>query len=248
MTVHSNRQEVKAAAPSTVVDQSHSAKLIPRIHEPANLEFSFSELRGAATPNQHFFVRNHFPEPAISQDKWRLQVEGAVEKTLTLSLKELEAMPSVTHTSVLECAGNGRLFLPNVPEGVQWGLGGVGCARWTGVPLRDVLERAGVQTSAIEVVLQGADHGTPEKHLKPKSEIHFSRSLPLTTAQRPDVLLAYKMNSLPLPAAHGAAVEAHRSGVVQRGRCKVAYSNHGSECAFSRLFPDRGICLLERRW
>jgi DMSO/TMAO reductase YedYZ molybdopterin-dependent catalytic subunit len=181
-------------------------KLITRIHKPANLESNFSSLGEANTPDHNVFVRDHFPVPKIIQSKWRLQIDGAVTKTLSLSLKDLKAMPSVTHTSVLECAGNGRMFLPNVPEGVQWGQGAVGCVAWTGVSLRDVLALAGVQPDAVEIVLQGADHGTPEKHLKPKDEINFARSLPLAAAQRPEVLLAYEMNGRPLAAAHGAPV------------------------------------------
>jgi len=168
------------------------------------LESNFASLTAAETPNRSLFVRDHFPLPKIIKSEWRLQVEGAVEKMLSLSLKDLEAMPSATHKSVLECAGNGRMFLPNVPEGVQWGLGAVGCVAWTGVPLRDVLALAGIQSNAVEVVLQGADYGAPEKPLKPKNKIHFARSLPLSTAQRPDVLLAYQMNGQPLTAAHGA--------------------------------------------
>ena len=115
-------------------------------------------------------------------------------------------MSSATQISVLECAGNGRLFLPNVPEGVQWGLGAVGCAAWSGVPLRDVLDRAGLNPEAVELVFEGADHGFPEKQHKPKNEIHYSRSLPLAAANQPEVLLAWQMNGDDLPHEHGAPV------------------------------------------
>ncbi len=115
-------------------------------------------------------------------------------------------MPSATQVSVFECAGNGRLFLPNIPEGVQWGLGAVGCAAWCGVPLRHVLERVGLKPEALEVVFEGADHGFPEKQHKPKNEIHYSRSMPLSDASHPEVLLAWQMNGVDLSPEHGAPV------------------------------------------
>jgi DMSO/TMAO reductase YedYZ molybdopterin-dependent catalytic subunit len=185
------------------VDKINKPKLIARTLKPITLESSLEALLVPTTSNSSFFVRNHFPMPRINPKTWRLRVEGAVSRPLSLSLRELKAMPSITQACLLECAGNGRVFL-DVPEGVQWNLGAVGCASWTGVPLREVLARAGMRKSAVDVVLQGADHGTPEKPAKPKSEIHFARSIPVAVARKSEVLLAYQMNGAPLPPAHGA--------------------------------------------
>jgi DMSO/TMAO reductase YedYZ molybdopterin-dependent catalytic subunit len=179
-------------------------ELKTRIHKPLNVEASFLNPPSPITTAEHFFIRGHFPLPTIDASSWRLEVSGAVEKPLSLSLADLKAMPTATHKCVLECAGNGRLFLPNVPEGVQWGLGAAGCAAWTGVPLRDVLTLAGLKSDALELVFEGADHGIPEKQLKPKNEIHYSRSVPLTSAMKPEVLLAWQMNGENLSEAHGA--------------------------------------------
>lgn len=182
--------------------------LITRQRDPDNLESHFSALDGVLTPNESFYVRSHFEAPAIDAAAWRLRIEGAVDQTVDLSLQDLRAMPARTYTAVLECAGNGRLYLKPKKEGVQWELGAVGCARWTGVPLATVLDRAGVHASAVDVVLEGADFGTPEKSDHPKGKITYSRSLPLNTARRPEVLLAYEMNGEPLTRSHGAPVRA----------------------------------------
>jgi DMSO/TMAO reductase YedYZ molybdopterin-dependent catalytic subunit len=185
-------------------DERPPAPLIVRQKEPENLEFPFSTLEGFITPNPSFYVRNHFPAPKLDMGSWRLEVGGAVRRALKLSLDELKKLPSRTVTATLECAGNGRAFLTPKESGVQWGLGAVGNAEWTGVPLGAVLERAGLKDRAAEVVLQGADKGEVKGPPKSPGVIPFARSLPLERARRPEVLLAWKMNGQDLPAAHGA--------------------------------------------
>jgi DMSO/TMAO reductase YedYZ molybdopterin-dependent catalytic subunit len=107
----------------------------------------------------------------------------------------------------LECAGNNRDFLEPKVKGVQWGLGAVGTAEWTGVPLSVLLGRAVVRSNAREVVLEGADHGMLDDSKSPPGELTFSRSVPLKKAQH-DVLLAYRMNGKDLPPEHGFPVRA----------------------------------------
>lgn len=149
------------------------------------------------TPNDLFFVRHHWQPPAAPDPRsWRLVVDGEVATPLTLSLAELKRLPVTTVTCVLQCAGNGRsLQTPRVP-GIQWGQGAVGNARWTGVRIKDLLERAGLAASARHLHTFGAD--TPPGKVPP-----FHRSLELEKAQD-DALLAYAMNGEPLPALHGA--------------------------------------------
>jgi DMSO/TMAO reductase YedYZ molybdopterin-dependent catalytic subunit len=91
---------------------------------------------------------------------------------------------------------------------VQWQLGGVGTAEWTGVPLKALLERAGLGAKAVEAILEGADTGQTSKPSKPAKPINFTRSLPLDKARDGGVLLAYKMNGQPLPQSHGFPVRA----------------------------------------
>jgi len=127
-------------------------------------------------------------------------VTGQVDRPLTLSLRELHNMRSQAEVVTLECAGNGRtLFEPPVP-GERWQYGAVSTAEWSGVPLADVLDRAGVRSSAIEVRFRGADGGEVDNKRGP---IHFERSLPVDQARGADAILAYAMNGEPLPIQHG---------------------------------------------
>jgi DMSO/TMAO reductase YedYZ molybdopterin-dependent catalytic subunit len=179
---------------------------ILRQREPANSEFPFAELSQFVTPNDQFYVRSHFPTPSVNPENWRLMIEGAVRKPLLFSLDELKRMPARTRMVTLECAGNGRMYLVPKVGGVQWDLGAVSNAEWTGVMLSEVLDRAGVRAEAVEIILEGADEGTPDEPPKPPGKIRYARSIPISKV--PDVLLAYEMNGQPLPAAHGAPLRA----------------------------------------
>jgi DMSO/TMAO reductase YedYZ molybdopterin-dependent catalytic subunit len=181
--------------------------LIVREKEPLNLEMPFSTLNGFTTPNELFYVRCHFPIPEIAASEWRLKVEGEIEAPFALDYRELLAMESRTIAATLECAGNNRIFLEPKVKGVQWGLGAVGNASWTGVALSAVLDRAKVKSGAIEVILEGADEGEVDKTPRPSGKISFSRSLPLGKAYD-DVLLAYEMNGEKLTATHGFPLRA----------------------------------------
>jgi DMSO/TMAO reductase YedYZ molybdopterin-dependent catalytic subunit len=179
-----------------------SDDLIVREQDPLNLEMPFSSLSGFITPNESFYVRCHFPIPEISAENWSLKIEGEVESPFVLTYDDLLAMESRTIAATLECAGNNRIFLEPKAKGVQWGLGAVGNASWTGVPLSAVLERAKLKSTALEVILEGADEGEVDKTPTPAGKISFCRSLPLSKAQA-DVLLAYEMNGEKLSATHG---------------------------------------------
>ncbi len=182
--------------------------LIIREKEPENLEFPFSTLNSFITPNEQFFIRSHFAVPKLSPRSWRLKVEGLVDRPFEISYDDLLNLPSRSMTMTLECAGNSRIFLTPKVGGLQWGLGAVGNAEWTGVPLAAVLERAGVRTGAVEVVLEGADAGEIKKEPQSPGKVHYARSLPLEKALRSDVLLAHQMNRTPLPISHGFPVRA----------------------------------------
>jgi DMSO/TMAO reductase YedYZ molybdopterin-dependent catalytic subunit len=180
---------------------------IVRQEVPQNLESPFHLLDGPITPVERFYVRNHFPVPRLDPAAYRLRIEGAVERPCELSLAELRQLPATTRTLTLECAGNGRVFLNPSVRGVQWGLGAVSTAEWTGVPLGSVLERVGVRPEAVAVVLEGADRGVVAEPASP-GPISYARSLPLAKARRPEVLLAYRMNGADLLPAHGFPLRA----------------------------------------
>lgn len=149
---------------------------------------------GVVVSNEEFYVRNHFPVPTIDPAMWRLGIEGLVRNPLTLALHDLMNMPAHTMVLTLECAGNGRsLFNPRI-EGEQWGLGAVSTAEWTGALLGDVLQRAGLDPDARELVFRGEDG--------------FERSLRLEDIGDDPVLLAYAMNGEPLPPEHGYPLRA----------------------------------------
>src|SRR5437763_6570556 len=180
---------------------------IVRSESPLNLEMPFSSLDSFITPAKLFYVRTHFPIPTIDRNAWWLHVEGEVEKPFAIDYEELVTLESVTTPATLECAGNNRDFLEPKVKGVQWGLGAVGTAEWTGVPLATLLDRAEVKPGAREVILEGADGGVLEDPKRPSGKVQFARSIPLAKA-RTDVLLAYQMNGNDLPPQHGFPLRA----------------------------------------
>jgi len=179
---------------------------IVRSEEPLNLEMPFDTLDGFITPTKSFYVRTHFPIPKIDKTKWRLRIEGEVEKPFEISYAELLKLESKKIPVTLECAGNSRNFLEPKVNGVQWGLGAVGNGEWTGVPLSILLDRARVKLTACEIIFEGADRGKLDDPKSPSGELNFARSIPLEEAR--DVLLAYKMNDVDLPPEHGFPVRA----------------------------------------
>lgn len=158
------------------------------------------------TPTELFYVRNHFSMPTLDADRYQLRVEGAVRTPCTLTFRQLRDMPAETRIATLECAGNGRVFLVPQVQGAQWELGAVGNAEWTGVPLASLLKRAGLQKGVCEIVLEGADTGTPKEEPVPPGPISYARSVSLQKAY--DVLIAYQMNGRDLSAEHGYPVRA----------------------------------------
>ena len=173
------------------------------VAQPENSETPLTELRSWVTPTRLFFVRNHFDMPDIDRDAWRLRVSGHVERELELDWSTIEGLPTRSVFATMECAGNGRSFLEQETHGVQWGAGAVGHAEWVGVPLRAVLEQAGLTDAAREIVFSGADRGTESDH---PQTMAFARSLPLDKALHEDTLLAVAMNGEPLTPAHGYPV------------------------------------------
>src|SRR6266571_1567262 len=175
--------------------------------DPLNLEMLFSTLNSSITPTKLFYVRSHFPIPAIDGDSWWLHVGGEVEKPFAMNYEDLRKLESLTVPVTLECAGNNRNFLEPKVKGVQWGLGAVGTAEWTGVPLSLLLDRAGMKPTGSDVIFEGADGGMLEDPKSPPGELRFARSIPAEKA-RHDVLLAYKMNGSDLPPQHGFPLRA----------------------------------------
>jgi DMSO/TMAO reductase YedYZ molybdopterin-dependent catalytic subunit len=179
---------------------------IIRRKEPENVEFFFPALDRFITPAESFYVRSHFPRPAIEASAWRLKIEGAVEKPREFTLDDLKKLPEQTRMVTLECAGNGRVFLIPKATGDNWELGAVSNAEWTGVALSVLLAEVGVKPGAVEIVFVGADEGEPDDPPKPPGKINYARGIPLSKID--DALLAYQMNGRPLGESHGAPLRA----------------------------------------
>ncbi|MFG2520617.1 sulfite oxidase [Streptomyces sp. NPDC048527] len=154
-------------------------------------------LRYDVTPPGLHYVLVHYDIPAATADDWQLTVDGLVRTPLALDMAALRNLPAVTRRVTLECAGNGRALLTPRPVSQPWLVEAVGTADWTGVPLRVLLDEAGVDEDAVEAVFTGADHGV-ERGV----EQDYRRSLPVAVAAG-DVLVAYGMNGAPLPPQHG---------------------------------------------
>jgi DMSO/TMAO reductase YedYZ molybdopterin-dependent catalytic subunit len=150
------------------------------------------------TPLGLHYLLIHFDIPVLDPSSWRLDVGGSVRRTLELTLDEIRARPATTIPVTLECAGNGRARLDPRPMTQPWLQEAVATASWTGTPLAGVLEDAGVEPDAVEIVFTGADHG-----IEGGEELDYARSLTVSEAQRPEVLLAYEMNGRPLEPQHG---------------------------------------------
>jgi DMSO/TMAO reductase YedYZ molybdopterin-dependent catalytic subunit len=191
-----DRRELTTAFPQ-------KGRMILQRTRPPLLETPFEVFdRGIFTPNDQFFVRWHWaviPED-VDVAPFKLSVRGHVNQALSLSLADLLAMPRVEVVAVCQCSGNSRgLFQPRVP-GAQWENGAMGNARWTGVRLRDVLDRAGVKAGAVAVRSSGLDD--PVVQAAPK----FMKPLDVDHARDGEVMLAFQMNGEPLPLLNGFPV------------------------------------------
>jgi DMSO/TMAO reductase YedYZ molybdopterin-dependent catalytic subunit len=187
--------------PEEACQQAIDANMVVHRAHPLNCETSIAALVGGVVmPNARFYMRNNFGLPNLEAATFRLAIGGLVERTLSLSVRDLQNMRSKTQVVTLECAGNGRAMFDPPTAGEQWGVGAVSTAEWTGVPLVEVLDRAGVRPNAKDVLFRGADGGMTDG--LPES-IRFERSLAIDDARDGDVLLAYAMNGEPLPVEHG---------------------------------------------
>jgi len=193
-----------AAAGLPVVRHGGDSGLVVHRQEPLNCETSLPALiGGVVTPAAHFYVRNHFTTPVLDPALYGLTVTGLVERPLRLGLRDLRNMPSESLVVTLECAGNGRTRFDPPVAGEQWDFGAASTAEWTGVPLVEVLDRAGLTAGAHDVVFRGADAGLVDGATGP---VRFERALSVDDAVGSDALIAYAMNGEELPLQHGRPV------------------------------------------
>jgi sulfane dehydrogenase subunit SoxC len=184
-------------APTRLVDQPTP----PQFFNPmggSNFEMRLENMadREYLMPNSFFFIRNHTSTPIIDVATWKFSIEGdGVSKPFEITYDDLLKMPAKKVTRYIECAGNGRSFfdsmLKNPAQGGQWHFGAYGIAEWTGVPLNDLLNRAGIKREAVDVMPEGLD------------STQVRRPMPVAKAMEDDTMVAYMMNGEFLSLDHG---------------------------------------------
>ncbi len=169
---------------------------------PVNMETPAHLLNDALTPNDLFFVRNNgLPPVDINVENWKITISGeSAAKTKSYTLQELKSnFENVSYNITLECGGNGRSEFNPPAKGNQWTTGAVGCAKWTGVRLKDVLEDVGIKSNAVYLGYYGADihlSGDPDKD-------PISRGVPIRKAMENESLIAWSMNDQNIPVLNG---------------------------------------------
>jgi len=176
--------------------------LITYSDRPPLLETPRSVFTHALTPNDQFFVRWHMPmiPTYINPHRFHITINGEVEKPLRLSLKQLkESFEPVEITAVLQCGGNSRSAFVPTAGGIQWGPGAMGCAKWKGARLKEVLQKAGLSSDAKWISFNGL-----EKPVYAETD-GFVRALEVEKIHN-DIIIAYEMNGEELPYLNGFPV------------------------------------------
>ncbi|MEL7415421.1 MAG: sulfite oxidase, partial [Pseudomonadota bacterium] len=169
---------------------------------PVNAETPPELLDDAITPTSRHFIRNNgIPPEDVDPATWTLTIDGFVDTQLELTIADMrEQFEVVTMALTLECGGNGRGFFSPPAKGNQWTYGAVACSEWTGVRLKDVLQKAGVQSNVVYTAHYGADghlSGDPDK-------LPISRGVPIEKAMTDNILIAFEMNGDALHPMNGA--------------------------------------------
>lgn len=185
------------------------------------------------TPTNRLFIRNNLLTPRIDPNRHVLRIHGLVDRTVEIGLDDLRRLPQVTTQAMLECAGSGRTAFDPVPRGTPWSrTGGMGCPRWTGVRLSDVLRLAGVQGAAKHVAFGGADVGAVA------TAPPVVRSIPIAKAMDAHTLVAIAINGEPLPAVHGFPMRAMVPGWVGSASIKWLNSIQLLDAPFAGTYMD----------
>ena len=211
---------------------------IPANFNPANPNaavrmLDIRKIDGMFTPKEQFFAMQHMTKPEIDAAAYRLKLTGLVNKPAELTLADLRAMPATEIAAGYECSGNS-------PRAIQ---GMSSCGRFTGVRLRDVLNRVGLHPKAREVVFFGADHGPFDVAFRQqtfKLEQQFGRSITLENAMKPEPLLAYALNGDPLTREQGFPVRLLMPGWYGVNNVKWLAEVH--------LQEDRYLGNYQARW
>src|SRR5262245_45882691 len=204
---------------------------------PDRRTFDIRKIEGAFTPKDEFFTTQHYGHPDVDLATYRLKVSGLVERPKTLSLDELKKMGSTELIAGFECSGNRRPL-----------QGLIGNGRWTGVPLKTVLESAGLKPNAREIVFFGADKGSEEVEFRTQKytvEQQYGRSLPRDKALAAEPFLAYALNGEPLTKHQGAPLRLINPGWYGAPNVKWIAQIHAQEDQYLGKFQARWYRTLK---
>ena len=183
-----------------LIEYPQKRPMIVLTSRPPQLETPFSVFdANVITPNDAFFVRYHLADVPlnIDPDVFSVEIKGKVDKPMKLSLADIKKMPAVDIVAVNQCSGNSRGFFNPRVAGGQLGNGAMGNARWKGVPLKTILDMAGVRGGARQVTFNGLDGPVTDK------TPDFIKRLDIDHARDGEVMLAYSMNGADLPVLNG---------------------------------------------
>jgi DMSO/TMAO reductase YedYZ molybdopterin-dependent catalytic subunit len=204
---------------------------------PGSVHFLDTQLIDSfLTPNDDFYIVQHYNQPVIAEADYRLRITGMIDKPLVLTLAQLKSRPKVEIDAGFECGGNRAALFQGL----------IGNARWGGVSLRDLLSEVGVQSGGSEVVFYGTDKGM-ENIRDEEAEQNFGRSMTVSDATGPDVMLAYEMNGEPLPHYHGAPLRLIMPGWYGVANVKWLEQIHVQDRRFMGRFQARDYVTLARR-
>lgn len=227
-----------ADPPGTVSNATVMAEKTPAMkphsERPLTGSVPAEEHNYAVTPNDRMFIRNNLLTPDLDAAKHRLSIKGLVDREMNFSLDDLKkSFRMVTLQGMLECAGSGRAAYVPRASGTPWlQTGGMGCPRWTGVRLRDVLQAAGVKSGAVHVAGQGGDFGVVA------TAAPVIRSIPLAKAMDENTLIAFGMNDSELPKVHGYPLRLVVPGWVGSASTKWVHTITLLDAPFKGTYMD----------
>jgi DMSO/TMAO reductase YedYZ molybdopterin-dependent catalytic subunit len=236
-----------AAAPSFILPAlAQGERLVPFTDVPESFQIppqqpnstywqDTREISEFVTDNEEFYLVQHYGQPEVDNDAWRLRVTGMVDDELEFSLSDLMNGNTVEQQVGFECGGNSqRLF-----------HGLIGNANWRGVSLRDLLQRAGIQDGAKEVVFFGADVATEEIRGREVDKA-FARGLSIPDAMREENMLAFEMNGEPLPHYHGKPLRLIVPGWYGVANVKWLTQIHVQNTRYMGRFMGRDYVTLKK--
>ncbi len=197
---HSPLNENTKGLPDFISWKDRSALIV---HSNKGIETHRSAIgESLITPNRNVYIRNNMPTMTDDQignrKNWKVSIEG-VKNPKTFTLAQLQKLGHTTMATILQCSGNGRGFFKHKPRGSQWKTGAAACIFWTGVPMKTVVDACGgISGDSVYMTSEGVDH--VPTGLDPKKAM-IARSVPKKVYK--DAMLAWEMNGVPVPNAHG---------------------------------------------